>query len=77
MESLAVRFDFSELVNADLLKDGFKYKVINHAKKTEYIGFLISLQGRRGSLVIILTASKFFYLVRMMTVQISYNWLKK
>ena len=34
------RFDFSELVNADLLKDGFKYKVINHAKKTEYIGFL-------------------------------------
>jgi uncharacterized protein (DUF2345 family) len=34
------RFDFSELVNSDLLKDGFKYKVINHAKKTEYIGFL-------------------------------------
>jgi len=34
------RFDFSELINADLLKDGFKYKVINHAKKTEYIGFL-------------------------------------
>ena len=34
------RFDFSELINNDLLKDGFKYKVINHAKKTEYIGFL-------------------------------------
>jgi uncharacterized protein (DUF2345 family) len=34
------RFDFSELVNAGLLKEGFKYKVINHAKKTEYIGFL-------------------------------------
>ncbi|KXZ73466.1 Phage-related baseplate assembly protein [Acinetobacter venetianus] len=34
------RFDFSELVNSDFLKDGFKYKVINHAKKTEYIGFL-------------------------------------
>ncbi|MGR0304517.1 type VI secretion system Vgr family protein [Acinetobacter beijerinckii] len=37
------RFDFSGLVNADLLKDGFKYKVINHAKKTEYIGFLDQL----------------------------------
>ena len=34
------RFDFSELIDSNLLKDGFKYKVINHAKKTEYIGFL-------------------------------------
>ncbi|KXO85276.1 type VI secretion system protein [Acinetobacter venetianus] len=34
------RFDFSELINADLLKDGFKYKVINKTKNTEYIGML-------------------------------------
>lgn len=34
------RFDFKDLISTELLKDGFKYKVINHSKKTEYIGFL-------------------------------------
>jgi uncharacterized protein (DUF2345 family) len=34
------RFDFKDLISSELLKEGFKYKVINHAKKTEYVGFL-------------------------------------
>ncbi|ENW21665.1 type VI secretion system Vgr family protein [Acinetobacter haemolyticus] len=34
------RFDFSGLVSPELLKEGFLYKVINRAKKTEYVGVL-------------------------------------
>ncbi len=33
-------FDFKDLISAELLQDGFKYKVINYSKKVEYIGFL-------------------------------------
>lgn len=34
------RFDFSGLVSPELLQEGFLYKVINRAKKTEYFGVL-------------------------------------
>ncbi|QER38758.1 type VI secretion system tip protein VgrG [Acinetobacter suaedae] len=34
------RFDFSGLVSPELLQEGFLYKVINRAKKTEYVGVL-------------------------------------
>ncbi|QIO10151.1 type VI secretion system Vgr family protein [Acinetobacter lanii] len=34
------RFDFKDLISSELLKSGFKYKVINKDKNTEYIGFL-------------------------------------
>ena len=34
------RFDFKDLISQELLAGGFKYKVINKDKKTEYIGIL-------------------------------------
>ncbi|MCH7335670.1 type VI secretion system Vgr family protein [Acinetobacter sp. NIPH 2699] len=34
------RFDFSGLVSPELIQEGFLYKVINRAKKTEYVGVL-------------------------------------
>ena len=55
------RFDFSELINTNLLKDGFKYKVINHTKKQNILASLMSSQGLDESLVIIQIILKFFY----------------
>src|SRR5690606_39151685 len=34
------RFDFKDLISKELLEDGFKYKVINKNKNTEFIGLL-------------------------------------